>query len=181
MRDKMIKSLLDNKIIIKYLDKVQPEYRDEFRQEIWLTIIEKIDKEYDRMEELYLQDKLGKFINGMISNQLMSNNSPFYTKFKLKRTEYLYDNYDKPEDNDMYIDVYHNVKKLLNILNIMDPYDAILFKLHYGINPLTNKIVKPMTYKEIATEIGLNDFQGIRNNIIKTKKIILISNRSNRL
>jgi hypothetical protein len=173
--NKLTDYLLNNHYINNYLNKVELEWRDEFRQEMWVIFMEYINNDYDRMLSLYEEDKLGKYMIGVISNQLISNNSTFYKKFKKvrKSTVELTPNVFNEPDKAYIDNKTITIEQILLILNNQIYYDAVLFKLYYGICPITNKIIPKKTYKEIAELIGLKDFQTIRNNIIATKKIIL--------
>jgi hypothetical protein len=173
--NKLTDYLLNNEYINTYLNKVELEWRDDFRQEMWLIFMDHINNSYDRMLSLYEENKLGKYMVGIISNQLISNNSSFYKKFKKvrKNNVELTTTYESATEEDYFELKIITIEQITIILNNQMYYDAVLFKLYYGICPITNKIVPKKTYKEIAELIGLKDFQTIRNNIIATKKIIL--------
>ena len=93
--------ILGNKIVNEYFNKVDNEYRDEFKQFIYLIIFEMVDSNYNKIEKLYLDDELGKFIIGIINNQLKSNTSSFHKQFR-KVNIIDYYSYDK-------INVFHNI------------------------------------------------------------------------
>ena len=61
--------------------------------------------------------------------------------------------------------------KVLNILNNIHFVDAILFKLYYGIDPVTNEITEPKTYQQVQDIININ-YQTVRNSVMKTQKLI---------
>lgn len=167
--------ILNNEYINNYLNKVELEWRDDFRQEMWTIFMDYITNDYDRMYNLYVEGKLGKYMIGIISNQLISNNSSFYKKFKkVRKNNVELTQISEYKVEDEYFENRNiTVEQILLILNNQMYYDAVLFKLYYGICPITNEIVNKRTYKEIAKLIGLKDFQTIRNNIISTKKIII--------
>lgn len=173
-KKKLTDYILNNSYIDNYFNKIEPEFKDDFIQEMWVIFMEHINNNYDRMCVLYEEDKLGKYLVGIITNQLISNNSSFYRKFKkVRKIQVELKDIDIP-DTEYVIDKKPiTLEQILIVLNNLIYYDAVLFKLYYGICPITNQIIEKKTYKEIADLIGLKDFQTIRNNIIATKKIIL--------
>jgi hypothetical protein len=173
VRDKIINYILNNHIINDYFKKVQVDLRGDFQSHIWLIIMEMIqDKEkYITIQKLYESGDLGRFITGIITNQLKSNTSSFT---KLYKDQYVIYNEDIPDKADEYEEETHPrkiVMKIINELNHIHYADAVLFKLYYGICPVTNNIIKPKTYAEIQDLIGIN-YQTVRNSVIKTKKQI---------
>lgn len=124
------------------------------------------------IEKLYNSGDLGRFITGIITNQLKSNTSSFT---KLYKDQYVIYNEDIPEKADEYEEETHPrkiVMKIINELNHIHYADAVLFKLYYGIDPITNNLTKPKTYAEIQGLIGIN-YQTVRNSVLKTKRQIL--------
>lgn len=173
MRDKIINYILNNPIINDYFSKVQPDLRGDFESHIWLIIMEMIgDKDKSiTIERLYNSGDLGRFIVGVITNQLKSNTSSFTRLYKESSIVYNGEIPDKAED---YIETTHPAKVVLRIINELNHIhyaDAVLFKLYYGIDPITNKLTKPKTYAEIQQLIGIN-YQTVRNSVIKTKNQI---------
>ncbi len=174
MRDKIINYILNNHIINDYFSKVQPELRGDFQSHIWLIIMEMIEDNNKNItiEKLYNSGDLGRFITGIITNQLKSNTSSFT---KLYKDQYVIYNEDIPEKADEYEEETHPrkiVMKIINELNHIHYADAVLFKLYYGIDPITNNLTKPKTYAEIQGLIGIN-YQTVRNSVLKTKRQIL--------
>lgn len=174
MKIKIINYILENKQLNTYFGKVDLYHRDDFKQHIYLILLEMLNDEtkYNKICELYNQNRLGMYINGLITNQLKSNNSSFTTLHKPKNISF---------DEEVYIDFADEpyseiepepiVKKILVILDNVYPSDAILYKLYRGIDPLTNTLKEPLTYSEIQKLIGIN-YQAVRNSIIRTDNII---------
>ena len=172
MHEQILKSILENSIIIDYFNKVQEEYRDDFRQHIWLIITEMMadEEKSEKIEKLWKADNLGKFIVGIITNQLKSNTSSFTKLYKDSNIIYT----TIPELKEEEVEQQNArlvILKMLNILNNIHFVDAVLFKLYYGIDPITNEITQPKTYGEIQNLIGIN-YQTVRNSVLKTKKTI---------
>lgn len=74
MKETITNYILTNGIIIDYLSKVDKENRDDFRQHIYLIIWEMMwdEAKFKRMIQLHKRGELGKFIVGIINNQLKS-------------------------------------------------------------------------------------------------------------
>lgn len=168
MEDKHIEYILNNKIINQYFEKVPLEYRDDFRQFIWLIICE---MDIDKINNLYVKNELGKFIIGIINNQLKSKTSSFHKIYRKNNSTILDDRldykYEEYEEKD-------NLKIINDIINLLDKchwVDSILFKMYRGIDCRTNKLVKPMTYAEIENETGIK-YQTVWYSINKITKII---------
>lgn len=173
MKEQIKDYILTNRIINEYFNKVDYDNRKDFKQYIWLTILEMIndDVKYIRIEKLYLDNQLGKFIVGIINNQLKSHLSPYTILYKNKKVVYG-DLKDRIEDeSEIYPDTKIIINKIINELNNIRPEEAILYKLYRGIDPLTNEIVKPLTYQQIQGLIGIN-YQAVRNAVMKVEKQI---------
>jgi len=164
--------ILNNKIINDYLSKIDRENKDDFRQHIYLIVWEMIDSKYDKVLELYNANELGKFIIGIINNQLKSNTSSYTKQYKDKRTTYTTTIEDEPiEEISDKINHTNMVKQVILILNNIYPVDSVLYKLYRGIDPITNELKDAMTYQEIQKLIGIN-YQAVRSSVMKTDKLI---------
>ena len=171
-REKIIQSVLDNYLINDYLDKVDLENRKDFKQYIWLTIMELIENKYDKMEALFESKTLGKFIMGLMNNQLKSNTSPYSRLYKNKQVV-MEINDDMPSIVEEDHTSIHN-KKIKDILNILDNihlFDMVLFKLHFGIDTINNELVEPLTYRQIEKQFGIK-YNIIRKSVIKTHSLL---------
>lgn len=173
MREQIIKYILNNQIINDYLNKVQEDYRDDFRSFIWLEILELYDTKPEYVESLYIRNELGKFITGIIRNQLKSSTSKFYKQYKDNR----FDEFQTNKFNDfidsetIHINTSILIVRILAILNRLHPRDAILFKLYYGIDPITSQIVEPLNYTQIGSKTGIT-YRIIKRCINQTTQIV---------
>lgn len=170
MKETIIKYVLDNKIITDYFEKVESEFKDDFRSHIWLIILEMTEdkKKMLKITKLYQENKLGKYIVGLITNQLKSNNSSFTMIYKKRFQELDFDIIETRNEKTKTIEIVENIIKELNNHHYAD---SILYKLWRGIDPITNKLKQPMTFKQIQELIGIN-YKSIRNSVMKTDKII---------
>lgn len=163
--------IIHNKIIKDYFSKIPIEYRDDFIQHIWIIILE-LDK--NKIQTLYDKGELGKFIIGIISNQLKSNTSSFYKQFRKESTLELTDNQSIENiADDEYREINNNkiIKDIIKILDNVHYVDQVLFKLYRGIDPITNKLVKPLTYSEIEKLTGIT-YQTVWYSVNKVTKLI---------
>lgn len=166
MRKQIEDYILNNKIINEYFGKVDNEYRDEFRQYIYLIIFEMVELKYDKIKKLYNDDELGKFIIGIINNQLKSNTSSFHKMYR-KSSIIDYYSYDKVNVSD---DIRTDYIKKINYTNLIDkvknlhPYHATLFMLKY---------VDGLTIKQISEKLHIKYttvYASIRKTEDKLKK-----------
>jgi len=171
LRTEILDYILNNSIINQYFNKIEYEYRDDFRSHIWLIIMEMIESKWDKIVELYNKNELGKFIIGIINNQLKSNTSSFTKDYKNKKFIYPDDLPEVIDEPMVVINTRIILMKVLNILNNIHFVDAILFKLYYGIDPVTNEITEPKTYQQVQDIININ-YQTVRNSVMKTQKLI---------
>lgn len=177
MKEQIITYLLTNNYINNYFNKVNIENRADLKQFVWEEILKILNDEtkLKYLTKLWEEDIniVGKYFNKLISNQLKSDTSPYYLlyynkKIVLKPDNTYFNEIDIPEEN---IDTKSIINKIIKILDNIYFVDAILYKLYRGIDPLSNKITKPKTYKEMEKLMNLN-WQCIRDSIIKTEKII---------
>jgi len=183
MKNQIINYILNNQIINDYLSKVEYTYRDDFKQHIWLTIMELLNNKYEYILNLYEKDELGKYIMGIIHIQLKKNNSRFneiHKEISIINNTYHKRTIYKPDFNDMLLideeielqeDPHITILKILHELENTYPYHAVLYKLYRGIDPITNEIVKPKTYREIKELVGLN-YNTIRYAVVKVDNAI---------
>lgn len=157
--------IINNKIINDYFSKIK---EDDFQSYIYLLIGEFIEAEHQKVSDLYINKELGKYLNGMITNQLKSSNSSYHKLYRQTNMEYndiIYDIKDEPYEE-------YNIKRILtNILNNIYFYDAILYKLYIGLHPLTNEVIPTKSYREIES-ITKIPYTTLRKSILKTEKII---------
>lgn len=170
MKETIVKYVLENSIINEYFMKVESDYRDDFRSHIWLIILEMTEnqKKMEKITKLYSENKLGRYIVGLITNQLKSNTSSFTAIYKKKFQPIDFDIPQQIEDEPRTTAIVRSIIKELNGIYFAD---AILYKLWRGIDPISNKIKKPMTFKEIQELIGIN-YKSVRNSVMKTDRII---------
>jgi len=170
MKQEITNYILNNQIINDYFNKVDDTNKSDFKQHIYLIIFEMMndDIKWLRMQDLYKRNELGKFIVGIINNQLKSNNSSFTKQYKSKTTIYK-DIEEKADEQISSINtailVFQIIKELQNIYCV----DAVLYKLYRGIDPITDELKEPMTYQQIQKLIGIN-YQAVRSSVIKTEK-----------
>lgn len=171
--DKIHHYILNNKIINDYFSKIPIEYRNEFKQHIWLNILEIYNNNENKINELYESNNLGKYIIGIINNQLKSKNSSFFNLHKKN----LHSEYKSEYDDNITEEEYYetdNKRVISNIIILLDKIhfvDAILFKLYRGICTKSNTIVKPLTYSEIKIMTGI-PYKTVWYSINKVNKII---------
>lgn len=171
MRDKIIKHIMSNKAINDYLAKVQPEWRDDFKSHIWLIIFEmfEIESKRKKIEKLYNNAELTKYLMGMITNQLKSNTSSFTKIYKARFQPLDFDmRMEESKTDEERPDI---IKRIIRELDNIHWADAILYKMYRGIDPITNELKEAMSYSEIQRVIGIN-YRSVRNSIIKTDKSI---------
>ena len=171
MKETISNYILNNKIINDYLSKVDRENKDDFRQHIYLIVWERMIDKYDKVLELYNSNELGKFIVGIINNQLKSNTSSYTKQYKDKRITYTTIEDEPVEEESDKINHINMVKQIVLILNNVYPVDSVLYKLYRGIDPITNELKDAMTYQEIQKLIGIN-YQAVRSSVMKTDKLI---------
>lgn len=173
MKNEITDYILKNKIINDYFDKVEIEYKKDFKNHIWLIIMEALNNEtkLKRIKDLYSKNELGKYIIGIINNQLKSNTSSFTKQFKYKYTEYGETIDNRLDDIVEHIETDNTITNIISILDNVYFVDAVLFKLYFGIDPLTNKLTEPKTYQEIQALIGIN-YQSVRGSVLKVQKVI---------
>lgn len=160
--------IINNKIINDYFSKVQAEWKDDFKSHIYLIIFEMNDS---KLESLYEKGELGKFIVGIITNQLKSKTSSFYNLYK-KNTEIDYYSYNLVNDFKPTEEIIRNeINKKINYSNIMNklkgfhPYHLSLFKLKY---------VDGLTIKQISEKLNIKYttvYASIRKTEDKLKKL----------
>lgn len=178
IKEQIMNYILTNEYINNYLSKVKENYRDEFKQHFYLEILESMEVpiKLQKLETLFHNNGLGKWCNAILKNQLISNTSSFH---KLHRKNHL--NIINADIFDIQIDIpidpppenykkeqYH---KIVTLLNQIQPFDAILFKMYYGINTITNEPTKPMTYRQIQDKVSIS-YQAVRLSVMTTKKTI---------
>lgn len=163
MKQEIKNYILTNKIINEFISKIQPEFRGDFISHIWLILLE---KDNDKIEELYNSGELGKYIIGVMQIQLKKTNSTFNQIWKPT-------NHIEPTDlyieDKEYVEV-DNRKKLLKInrvINNVRPTDGVIFRLYYGIDNDGN-LIEPKTYKEIEALTGYR-YHTIRKSVLRTK------------
>lgn len=175
--------ILNNKILTNFLDKAIVDDNGDFKQHFYLIMLESLQdqKKLDNLTRMYLSkdsNELGRYCTGIISRQYSKGKSSFNYKPRIngKAIEVVsgYDFKSLSIADTAYKepDVKQTVDRIIEELNHLIHYDAILFKLYYGIDCLTNEIVEPKTYQEIQTLIGIN-YQTVRNSVIRTKKMLL--------
>lgn len=149
--DSIIKNKWLEEILRKYFPSV--EERNEFRQELWLIILQIKEERLIAMYNNPVRDELKGFVCGIISNQVKSSTSAWHNKHRkpmLDKVEWTYESNDKNDDslNDIenkenyelklkYID-----KKLIEIEK-KDPRlfrDIAVFKMHFNDNLSYQKI-----------------------------------------
>jgi hypothetical protein len=163
MKQEIKDYILNNKIINEFISKVAFEFRGDFISHIWLILLEKDNR---KIESLYDNGELGKYIIGVMQIQLKKTNSTFNQLWKPS-------NHIEPTDiyieDKEYVEV-DNRKKLKRIhqtINNVKPTDGVIFRLYYGIDNDGN-LVEPKTYKEIEQITGYK-YHTIRKSVLRTK------------
>lgn len=175
IREKVINYVINSKPINNYIWNIlkDNQLQNDFRQELYLIIMEKDENE---LEEMYSKIyTLKKWLFIIVRNQLKSYNSPFYTKYiKYNNSEdvndysnMFYEDYESKEERQERelkedIEEAHTLNKLNRILNHSKPTDAHLFKEMY---------YNEKTYTEISIEYGIN-YQIVRNKIMNIENLI---------
>ena len=173
MKDQIINYILNNKIINEYFEKVPEEYKDDFRQEILLIILNDLNTDkLTHLENLYKENNLGRYVNGIITNQLKSETSQFHYKYRKNKMLELPSTYEEPITQYQEINTDIMMQKLMFCLNNLPYYNAVLFKLYYGICPITGELTGKTTYRKIAEEIGIKE-QLVKRIVTATKKILI--------
>lgn len=154
--------ILNNAIINDYFSKVESSIKDDFKQHIYLIIFEMIESQPEKIQLLYSKNELGKFIIGIINNQLKSNTSSFYKQFKkqLDIDFYSYSLINAEEDPIFDIVKKMNHSNVLLKLKGFHPYHLSLFKL---------KWVDGLTIKEISDKLKIK-YTTVYASIKKTEK-----------
>lgn len=170
MKEQIIKYVLGNEIINDYFRKVEAEYQDDFRSHIWLIILEMTENEtkLQVITKLYYENRLGRYIVGIMTNQLKSNTSTFY---KIYKKRFLPLDFDIPQTEVEEKRTMSTVSDIIKELDTIYFADSILYKLWRGIDPITNELKSPMTFKQIQQLIGIN-YKSVRTSVMKTDKRI---------
>lgn len=171
--DHILTDTFYEEVLKKYLS--NKSGRDEFRQELWLIILEMPD---DKLIHYYDTKCLKYIYIGIINNQIKSNTSAWHRNYRKNQPQEYFDNiYDSIDEADYVLNVKtENEDKLDYITDKLvqiesaDPKmvrDITLFKMHF---------YEGMTYRAIekATNIGYVNVFHYVNNI----KNILIKNKS---
>ncbi len=169
----MFDYILNNKSINSYLLKQSQD----FKQDFYTTILEWLnadDKKTELLTKLYKNEQLGMYCMGMIRNGAKPN-SPWFKKYNninIVYSEIVLSNWFVEETKEVdKVDEIYLIGKIIQILNNIDFYHSILFKLKIGISPLTEEIVDPLSYNQIQELIGIS-YTSVRNSCLKTEKII---------
>lgn len=171
-KTKMFDYILNNKSINSYLLK-QPQ---DYRQDFYTTILEWLNADNEKTElifKLFKNEQLGMYCMGMIRNGGKPN-SPWFKKYNninIVYSELALSNWYVEETEKVTIDEINIIGKIIQILNSMDLYHSILFKLKIGISPITEELVEPLSYNQIQDKIGIS-YTSVRNSCKKTEKII---------
>lgn len=81
MLNQIVSELCNDGVVEELCDNmnISPFYRDDLVQEIYCILL---DYNEDKIVEMYEKKQLKFFIVRIIQNQYMSNNSPFFKKYK---------------------------------------------------------------------------------------------------
>jgi hypothetical protein len=168
MRKEIEEYIINNKIVNDYFDKIDKEYKDDFRQYIYLIIFELINCNASKIETLYLKDELGKFIIGIINNQLKSNTSSFHKVYRktIDIDNYSYDKVNNElEDLSFEFSKKINYKNLINKIDNLHPYHATLFKMKWIDGLTINQISKKTKIKYTTIYASIKKTEGILKKI----------------
>lgn len=169
---KITEELTKNKIVNDYFSRVSSTLRDDFKQHIFLQIYELYHKNPKKVELLIKENKLGQYIVGVITNQLKSKTSSFakahYNKYLEFQENFNQISNGEDEYEEARKDPECEVQKIIIWLQTIHPADCILFKLYYGIDPITNEIRTRMTFVEIQKLLDI-PYQTVQKSCLKTK------------
>lgn len=167
-KEQLINLIVTSKTINKTLNKVTPSFRDDFRQFIFLQVLE-LTEEKLLSEYLRCDTCLYKYVGGIIRNQLISDKSPFYLQYRKDNStpEALnhYYNTTHPDTEDIitaHKQEQLNVDNILNFLRSVHPKKTTLFKEYY---------LKGKTIKEISAKYNIK-YTTVRS-IIKTTEALI--------
>ncbi len=163
MKQEIKDYILNNKIINDFISKVKDDKRGDFISHIWLIILE---KDNNRIEELYYKGELGKYIIGIMLIQLKMTNSEFNQIWK-DRDWVDVESVNKEVEPYIEIDGSKRLKIIFNTIRNVRPVDQVLFRMYYGIDD-DNNFVEPKTFKEIQEITGLK-YHTIRKSVLRTK------------
>lgn len=162
--DSMVKDRFYEDVLYKYLS--NSDERDEFRQELWLIILEMKEEKLIS----YYDSKCLKYIYiGIINNQLKSSTSPWHRKHRMNKTMEYNNNTFEEDDFDYVLDLKNTfedkisyIESKLVELESKDPYlhrDITIFRMHF---------YDGMSYRKIAlkTHICLVSVWKYINNVI---------------
>ena len=121
-----------------------------------------VNSNYNKIEKLYLDDELGKFIIGIINNQLKSNTSSFHKQFRKVNTidYYSYDKINDSEDIKSEWIKKINYNALLDKVKNLHPYHSTLFMMKY---------VDGLTIKQISEKLKIK-YTTVYASITKTER-----------
>lgn len=101
MEYSIIEQLAKDKIIERIVDNIASELdsdKEDLKQDIYLELL---TKNQDFIKRLYEDGKLKYYIIKMISNNIKSNTSPYYYKYKKYKERLTFiENYEELDDED---------------------------------------------------------------------------------
>lgn len=171
-KERVIKSILENKAINKFFDSVKIQ-KDEFRQFVLLIFLEQCETKFEKINKMWSEGTLPKWVMSIAVNQLKSNSSPYYRLYNQKMIV-LKDDMSTTQIEDREErkpDPRHIIRKVIGELDKIHPGEAVVFKMYIGINPMTNEITEPMSYNEINKAIDIN-YHTARHIVLKIKSRI---------
>lgn len=165
--------IMSNKIINNFLDKVPIDDRDDFKQYFYLTILEALNHptKFKKLSKLFdhCPTSLGKYCTMIIHNSRQKQSPYGYKKKRIKIVEFK--NIEMTDTKYEEIETRSVIDQIVRELNHLNYYDQVMFKLYYGIDPVTNEVSEKRTYKDIEKVIGIN-WQYARLSVIQTLKYI---------
>lgn len=167
-RDQVIKHMITDKyydnVLTSYLSKKSE--RDEFRQELWLIILEMPESKLIK----YYDGKCLKYVYiGIINNQIKSSSSPWHRKFRMNQPLEYVDN--EVVDLNVEINITNKtiaetrlqyIESKLSYLEQKDPYlyrDIAIFRMHYYDKLSYRKIQKLTNISHISVWKYVNNIK----------------------
>lgn len=146
---------------IRNICKDKVHFFDDLKQELFLALLQKPE---EVLIELYTQGKLKFYFVRMVMNQVNSNGSPFYRKYRM--LEYNHESATpvesvtvQSEDEDIAcISCSFDILQYIKDNKILNWDQVELFNLYYRLHPsfLEEDISVQMSYLTIAKKLGLS-------------------------
>lgn len=147
------------------LNRVPKNFRDDFKQEIFLILLERPEKFQKAVDNNYAS----QYIARIMRNQLFSSTSPFYKKYRDTKHIFEDSQLDHLEDtvfqnSEHFMDDF-DIIKWLNDNNILNWYELQVFKIYHEIGEMNvREVGDKASYRKIEAELGIK-FNSIASTI----------------